>query len=97
MLLSKNFDILPLITESVRNVKTDCRETAFQNYDVSFPPQRKTEEANTSISSFARQNQMRFLSINTHSKDLLPSKLYATLTAHDGVPDKRDGQWTYSE
>ena len=33
---------------------------------------------------------MRFLSINTHSKDLLPSKLYATLTAHDGVPDKRN-------
>ena len=43
-----------------------------------------------SISSFARQNQMRFLSINTHSKDLLPSKLYATPTARDGVPDKRD-------
>ena len=54
----------------VRNVKTDCRETAFQNSDVSFPPQRKTEEANMSNLSFARQNQMRFLSVNTHSKDL---------------------------
>ena len=66
----QNFDILPLITKSVRNVKTDCRETAFQNYDLSFPPQRKTEEANKSNLSFARQNQMRFLSVNTHSKDL---------------------------
>ena len=45
-------------------------ETVFQNYDVGFPPQRKTEEANMSNSSFARQNQMRFLSVNTHSKDL---------------------------